>query len=158
MKPVVVSTADRREQPAVKPGDRHDQQAAAGIKHRKIQTLAVHGAENADPVVVASLDLGVVLVLEIAGVVPALASDSFVRVPDDLPLHHHAKPASDIGQAARRPILEPGIDVAFPKIRRLKYMKVGVYSLKPIFGHLSTPLRKCDTYCLHPAGGSGLTD
>jgi hypothetical protein len=97
MKPVVVGTADRSEQPVVKPGDRHDEQAAARIKNRKIQTLPVHGAENADPIIVASLCLGVVLVLETAGVVPALASDALGCVPDDLPLHHYPKPASDIG-------------------------------------------------------------
>jgi hypothetical protein len=97
MKPVVVSTADGPEQPAVKPGYRHDEKAAARIKNRNVQTLPVHGAENANPIVVASLCLGVVLVLETAGVVPTLASDALGCMPDDLPLQHYPKPASDIG-------------------------------------------------------------
>src|SRR5579875_2920542 len=100
MTPVVVRAADRVEQHAVKAGDRHDEQAAARIKNREIQTLTVHSTEKADAIVVASLHFGVVLVLEIAGVVAPLASDTLVRMPDDLPFHHHAKPASDIGQPA----------------------------------------------------------
>src|SRR5690242_20512894 len=97
MKPVIVSTADRAEQPAVKSRYRYHEKTAAWIEHRNIQTLPVHRAEKGDPVVVARLCFSIVLVLETAGVVPALASDALVCVPDDLPLHHHPKPASDIG-------------------------------------------------------------
>jgi|SRR5215469_603146 len=124
MKPVVVSTADRPEKPAVKPGYRHDEKAAARIKDRKIQPLPVHGSEYADPIVVASLCRGVMVVLETASVVPALASDAFGGMPDDLPVQHYPKPASHIGQASRGAILKAGIDVTLPKIRWLKYMKV----------------------------------
>jgi hypothetical protein len=63
-------------------------------------------------------------------------------MPDDLPLHHYPKPASDIGQTARSPILKPALDVTLPKIRWLKNMKVRIYRLEPILSHLSTPLHK----------------